>query len=36
MILSDYRKIYAFKVAGYRRRIFGPPEAITVGTGYSL
>ena len=28
--------IYAFKVAGRRRRIFGPPEAITVGPGYSL
>jgi len=28
--------IYAFKVAGYRRRVFGVLEAITVVTGYSL
>ena len=28
--------IYAFKVDGHRRRIFGVPQGITVVTGYSL
>ena len=39
--LDDFKRlqeniIYAFKVAGCRRRVFGTPEAITVVTGYSL